>query len=449
MTESDRRTVLVLTYEYPPSAGGGVQRVAKLTRYLPEHGFDPVVLAAEPVSGRPQDEELAAEVADVPETRLPARNVSAGFARLLAGPKRLAGSGVASGAHADVAASEAATGARARGRAGSRIPLSTRLSRWVEFDDASRWSNAAVRVGADLVRTHDCAAVVASGPPFSTLAAGAWIANTTGVPFVADMRDPWLENASAYWPTRWHRRRAQRVAVSVLGSAAAVVAVSEPIAEEAATYGARTLRVIPNGFDGEDMVPREVDPSAPLRLAFMGTFYAATDPTDLLTAFAEAAERNAEARDAQLDIVGPERASVRATVERLGISDRVRFLGYLSHSDALRVIAAADAGIVLVSDVPGSQAVYTAKLFEYLGMRMPVLAMVPEDGAAASLVRRARAGWVVPTGDVEEAVATIARMASAKSGGGLDVDMDDEVVRGLERREQAGEFAAVLRGVIE
>ncbi|MBI5232030.1 MAG: glycosyl transferase family 1, partial [Coriobacteriales bacterium] len=60
---------MVMTYEFPPAGGGGVQRMAKLARYLPDFGWTPVVVTGQPVKGRPTDAALAAEVADVEVVR--------------------------------------------------------------------------------------------------------------------------------------------------------------------------------------------------------------------------------------------------------------------------------------------------------------------------------------------------------------------------------------------
>jgi len=44
MTNTTRKKVLILTYYWPPAGGPGVQRVLKLVKYLPDFGWDPIIL---------------------------------------------------------------------------------------------------------------------------------------------------------------------------------------------------------------------------------------------------------------------------------------------------------------------------------------------------------------------------------------------------------------------
>ena len=76
-------TVVLMTYEFPPSGGGGVQRCAKFARYLPELGWTPVVVTSAPVPGRPYDESLLEGISGITVARLRPRRVSTLAARAL------------------------------------------------------------------------------------------------------------------------------------------------------------------------------------------------------------------------------------------------------------------------------------------------------------------------------------------------------------------------------
>ena len=57
--------VLIVTYYWPPAGGGGVQRIAKFCKYLPEFGWEPVVLTVAGGNYAVTDESLLDEVAGV------------------------------------------------------------------------------------------------------------------------------------------------------------------------------------------------------------------------------------------------------------------------------------------------------------------------------------------------------------------------------------------------
>jgi hypothetical protein len=97
-----------------------------------------------------------------------------------------------------------------------------------------------------------------------------------------------------------------------------------------------------------------------------------------------------------------------------------------------------------VRDAPGAQAVYTGKLFEYLGMGIPILLVGPVDGVAAELVREAGAGRVVAWEDAPGCARALVELAEAKARGERPPAPDPDVVRRFDRREQASVLASVL-----
>ena len=57
-----RRTILVITYAFPPAAYVGVHRTLKYCRYLTGHRWLPVVLTCRPSSGSFTDEGLCRQI---------------------------------------------------------------------------------------------------------------------------------------------------------------------------------------------------------------------------------------------------------------------------------------------------------------------------------------------------------------------------------------------------
>lgn len=430
MTGSPTRKLLVIAYEFPPSAGAGVQRIAKLARYLPESGWQPYVLSATPVWGRPTDEALVAQVADVEVRRLPNRNVAATLARMLQPLKRAGG--------------RPSDGVSPPPRAATGSPVTTRIARRFYLDSAELWSRRVPHAAERWHHEVGFDAVLASGPPHSALLAGARLARRLGVPFLADLRDPWRDNPGYRWPDSPVRdSRSLELEREVMRATAAVLAASRPIADEAIAMGSPRAEVVPNGFDPSEL-PSWTPADGPLRLCFIGRFYTTTDPASFLDGLALAIERSGGELAVQVEVAGPDSSSVRGAVTSRGLDHVVRFLGYLPHADALRVAARSDAGLVVLRDVPGAEAIYSSKLFEYLGIGLPVLLVGPSRGVAAELVEEARAGIVVSYGDVDAIASAVARMAAEKTSGLRAHEPLAEVVSRFDRRRQSATIASVL-----
>jgi len=434
MDNGTSSTVLVLTYEFPPAAGSGVQRIAKLCKFLPDSGIVPHVVCAEPPPGHPVDHSLDADVRRAEVTRLAARDPARAISRMMR-PAKTVRSRLRPSRTGNVGASAASPG----------VPASIRVARLISDDDASFWARSAVSAGVRVGRAAEVGAVLASGPTFSVLVAGARVAEQLGVPLVADMRDGWLTNPGT--PSEGRRaERARRHQRLVMDSASVVTCVSGPIAEEATAAGARRVEIIPNGFDAEEMPAWDPVADATVRVGFMGRFYGLTDPAPFLRGLAEAlAAASGQAPDVRLEVVGPPSERLDAVADALGVTEQVIHHGLLPHDEALALMARMDVGLVTIADVPGADAVYTTKLFEYLGMGLPVLVVGPGEGAAADLVCDAGAGWTVNPADTGALAELLRGLSVEKRGAGrVTTKPDLSIIKTFERRAQAERFATMI-----
>jgi glycosyltransferase involved in cell wall biosynthesis len=433
-----KRTTLLVTYEYPPSGGGGVQRVAKFARYLPEFGWQPAVVTSAPAKGRPLDVSLLEEVLDVPVVRLPPRRVS-GYVAAAVKPARRAR------ARLERARGHAAGGAPPGEALRPAAPsVSARIARHVSIDDAAWWAVSAARAGVQFGRRQGVKAVVATGPPFSVTIAGSRIARELGVPLIVDMRDGWRDNPTAWHANRRWRRRALDAERAVMTTARVVLATTGVIAAEAKEMGGGDVRLLPNGYDAADVVPWAPRSKGALRLAFMGRMYRNhSEPWDLLGALAQLRVARPEL-DVVFEIIGEEWSAVRERAAALGLSDTVVFAGYLPHHEAVCRVAAADVAVAIVVDRPGARATALGKLYEYIGVGIPVLAIVPPDGESAKLVEANAAGWVLAPGDVEGIAARLTTLAEQKREGLPARGAPPEFAARYVRRALTGRLAAVL-----
>ncbi|MGO8683966.1 MAG: glycosyltransferase [Thermoleophilia bacterium] len=451
------RTVLLMTYEFPPAGGSGVQRIAKFARYLPGFGWTPVVLTSAPAKGRPTDGSLLADVRGVVALRLPPWRVSSAAMAALAPLKYVyrRRRGVAGRTDTDVAGRSPGVdspgrqpGADQLGRQpgnGSSAPaVSVRLARSVSMDDATWWAVLSAGAGVAFARRHAVQAVVATGPPFSVACAGRRLARRLGVPFVVDMRDGWRDNPAAWYPNDRARRHAIVAERAVVAAADVVLATTGVIADEARALGGHDVRVLPNGYDATDIVPWQPSADGPLRLVFMGRMYRNhSEPWQLLDALVRLRTERPELT-VTLDIIGDAWSPVRHEVTTRGLSDCVTFAGYLPHRQAAERLSRADVAVAIVVDRPGARATALAKIFEYMGTGIPTLALVPPDGESARLIRAAAAGWIVAPHDVDAIRAQLVELAEAKQRGSLGVSIDAAVVARYDRRALTGELAAVL-----
>ncbi len=431
-TGRGRRRVLIVSFYFPPAGGGGVQRVLKLCKHLPEAGWDVEVLAPDDPRWVAVDPGLAAEI---PPGTVVHRARYRGPSQERAPEERL----------------RSARGAR---RLATRAALFGR--KLLVPDPSVPWLPDAARAGRRIVRERGIDAGLTTSPPMSAHLVGSAIARRAGVPWVADFRDSWLANPHRRYDrrsVRAKRRLLERIARRALGRVSGISAVTEVIAEEARALapGGTPVRVISNGCDFDDFEGLRYEPGEKLRILHAGYFFGARTPRPFLQALTRLFDRRPELRGAvEVRFIGGFREADRAWAEELGLGEALAVDGFVPHDGALRAMKEADALLLLIPNAGGlGTTVLSGKLFEYLAAERPVLGLVPPEGAAAALLRETGLAWIADPDDLDRIEGVLEEAYEAWAGGALRNGrvLPHELRERLDRRARAAELAALLEAV--
>src|SRR3954469_9011426 len=403
---------------FPPAGGGGVQRPLKFATHLPALGIETHVLA-------PNDAKwLYSDAEPAPPTHAWIHRAH------YIGPRarRLAD--------------------ELHGRRGlDRLSRQARSlsSRVLVPDENVAWNLTAIPAAVRIVRSEGIDVVITTSPPNSVNLIGAAAKRTTGVRWVADLRDSIashphrrVERASV----RAKEKVSESVARLVARNADVIVAASDAIADEAAALEpAGVVTTILNGADFDDFAGLAYNRGDRFRITHTGSFFGKRDPRPFLTALAESGLDDVVAR-----FVGDFRAADREWAESLGLGDRLELLDSPPPRRALELQPDSEANLLLLPDAAGrGRVVPSGKIFEYLAAERPILAAVPTDGVAAQLVRETGAGVVVAPDDEdglrEALVGLHARWQAGRLGNGY---LTDEQRRKLSRTTRVEELAELL-----
>lgn len=409
------RKVLMVAWYFPPWGGAGVQRTQKHVKYLPQFGWQPVVLTGPLPRGNraaPSDPTLMDEIADTTEVY---RTVALLPPAVL--PWRVR--------HA--------------------------LVRWLLVsDEQAGWYPFALAAASDLIRRGDIAALYTTSTPYTAHLVGLRLKERFGLPWVADFRDPWADNPAIRPPTPWHRRRIRRWEQQVIAAADRVTVVSEPMAWDLRRaypqVDPQRFLPLPNGFDPDDFDGVEPAGRRPGRMGivYSGSFYGQRSAQPFLQALRNVLERGELPRAAvHVRLVGNVGQATLAQVAALGLEDVVEATGYLPHRRSIAYLLGADVLLLVVAAGPGSAGVLTGKIFEYLAARRPILALAP-PGAAADLVRESRSGVVVDPDDGPAIERRLVEWYGLWQRGELTCAGDAAVVQRFNRRRLTQALAEAL-----
>jgi glycosyltransferase involved in cell wall biosynthesis len=382
----------MLCYYYPPLGGIGSQRSQKFARYLPDHGWHPVVVTPE-CGAYLVDHSLddgQANGVDVIRTRYV--DLSSNFKRVMGGRGAAAGS-----PHGQAASAVAAGG-------GVANLLRRTVRSWVYIPDGQiGWYPYAVRAGRRAIESQKVEAIYSSSFPVTAHLAACRLKAMTNKPWIADFRDLWTENHYADYSSALRKRLDQMIESGLLEKADVLVTVSDTWADtlRRLTNGKKRVEVIRNGFDASEFAGLARQRPNKWTITYVGNFYGAKqDPTLFFEALCRviASGRVAKA-DVQLKIVGEPDAYAQEAVNRLGLTSVTHFTKFVSHSAALAEQVDSSLLLLILHGDRSNAGHVPGKLYEYLGARRPILALVPADFEVARIIGEAGAGVAVEATD--------------------------------------------------
>ncbi len=178
---------------------------------------------------------------------------------------------------------------------------------------------------------------------------------------------------------------------------------------------------IQNTYDAAEFAGDVAPPERrKVEILFVGTFDSrATPPHPFVRGLRRVLREKPQARERlRLRVLGgADMASTRYIRDTLGpASDMMSFEGWATHAEVVQEMQRADALAISVAE--GAHWHLTAKVFEYLASRRPILAVVPE-GDCRELLRRCGGARVIDPGDEEAMVEALLEMVDT---GGIEPD---------------------------
>lgn len=376
-------TVLVLAYHFYPSNEIGARRMTALARYLADKGIRVVVVSTFGDQAIERGAEVLPGITAVPVVR-PRRAILDTLIRL----KRSITAPTNPGNQP-----KAAVGGHNNPPNASLAGKARELYfRGLYFVDGSkRWGWRASNAAVVASREYDVRLLIASGPPPSTLLAGARAARKANVPFVADFRDPWSDYLAFTYPDRRMELYLVRLLERyVLENSAAVTSTGGDVA--ALLKGrypriSNRVHVVRNGYDGA-VAAASVKTESRLSVLFAGELYAGRNPFPLLAAV-------------EWLLARPEVDATRINVTFMGKADAydgqslvdwmrgkrcASMMAILPPQGAQGVAEAVERATLLVNLAQQQHLSVPAKTFEQLAGGREILLLCEDDCETARLV---------------------------------------------------------------
>jgi glycosyltransferase involved in cell wall biosynthesis len=419
-----QRTVLLIAYHFPPLRGSsGMQRTLRFAQHLPKFGWRPIVLSIHPRAYE--------EVAQVAGNEVPA----------------------------DLAVH------RAFGfNAATQLALFGRYPKALALPDRwATWRFWAVPKALRLIREEGVDAIWSTFPVSTAHLIGLELAKRTGLPWVAEFRDPMWQHD---WPPDPTANKVWRDLEHKIFARADWTVFTAPSAID--LYGERFPKLpaerrvlIENGFDEETfrraeqsgaaapVAARHSQRARPITLLHSGIIYRSErDPTQFFAAIAALKKQgriDAQRLQVVLRASGTE-SNYLGDLQRLDIADIVRLEPAIDYMAALKEMLTVDG--LLILQAANCNAQVPAKLYEYLRARRPILALTDPAGDTARTLQKAATGLIARldnTAEIEAALLKFLAQIESDTTGVLSID---DVAR-YSREAKTGELSQLLERAVQ
>ena len=381
------KRVLVITYYWPPVGGSGVQRWVKFAKYLPSEGWQPVIYTPSNPDLGSVDESL---LSDIPyEAEIIKRRIFEPY-----------------GIYRKLTGSKGQIKVEANPGGGGKGSFLKRLSMWVRGnlfmpDPRCLWIGPSVRFLKKYLKEHPVDVIVSTGPPQSMHLIARGVSLATGIPWVADFRDPWTKifYFKHLMLGKWAERKHHELEQKVLDDATAVVAVSPMVQADFAAMTKTPVCLVTNGYDESDYAEAVV-PEKGFNVVHTGLLTAEGNPVELWKILGDKCREDADfAASFRLTLAGKTDETVLESIRKAGLGDYLTDLGYIDHNKAVMQQRKASVLILPIREEPETKAILPGKLFEYLAARRPVLGVGTGEGAMAEVLKETGAGQIFDWND--------------------------------------------------
>lgn len=316
-------------------------------------------------------------------------------------------------------------------------------------DEHIGWVPDAVRNGYRATRATAVDCIYATGGPWSCLFAAALLHKITKIPLVLDFRDPWVSNPNMIGKSALSRYIENKMESMCVNSSRIVVANTEELRlnfiMRYANLDPGRFVTITNGF--EDM-PRETDSTAEqFTLVHAGALYQSRNPLNFLKAVVEIVRDGViPAKTFRVQLVGGvsiDDPAVESELRTKIIRDVLEIIPRVSHEDAIQYQKRASALLLVQTGFPLQ---VPRKLYEYISLARPILAIAEHDSATARMVNELRLGYV--THDNINAIKKAIVMLYENWKTGNKLSLDEEKLRAYHNKELSGQLRDIMLGLV-
>lgn len=399
------KKILIITYYWPPCGGAGVQRWLKFTKYLPDYGWEPIVLTVDPEYAQYPAIDQSLENDIHPSLKIYKTKALNYF---MVGKAGRSGGKPAVSANFD------------------NNSVKNRIARFIRGnffipDPRKGWDRYAIRRAAEVIRKEEIKYLVTTSPPHSSQLIGLKMKKLfPDITWICDLRDPWTDiyyyrKFYGTWPARMYDRMLEK---KVLRHADKIITVGKSLAE---LYSLKLggvkekLTVITNGYDEEDFIDiSSRKDTGKTTITYVGSLTEQYPVSGFLKALFQLYPEG-KLKNLKVRFIGNISRGIRLLLNSSPLASAIELIPYADHRQAIEYMVDSTILLMIIPDYRNNDTIITGKLYEYLRSQRIILCIGPPGGDAAGIINEMKSGYTINDSDIDSIKSFIHKYSKASS----------------------------------
>jgi glycosyltransferase involved in cell wall biosynthesis len=419
---SNGNKILIISYYWPPSGGGGVQRITKFCKFLVNHGWEPHVITA---------------------PRQKYKTIDPSFIKDVKGVKVY---------YTGVNEKQENNTSSKQSKKTSRINIDkVKAFIRVNFlipDAKIFWYKSALKTAKKVLEKEKFDLLFSTSPPYTVQLVAKKINKISGLKWIVDFRDPWVENiyynnVFRLWISKYLNRRLE---TKVLSQADVVLTVGDKLKLMLEKKTDKKIYVIHNGYDQSDY-PAEIEKSEKFIIGYYGSLNSnqVSDTLfEILSRFETTQPKIYE--NLELHLAGVHTQDAISFIKKYIPEEKIVFHGYVSHDTLLKQLCKEQLLLQLIHEQKDNEIIIGSKLYEYFHTGNPILCLGNKKSEAAELIEETSSGVTYNYEEEVEIEKYIILNFNSWSKGELNINKRN--LPKYERSNQAKELVDIFNSMV-
>ena len=431
-----KKNVLIISYNFPPMGGGGVIRIVKFCKYLPQFNWNPIVLTVREHDSDHLDENLFSDLMQTNVSKTYSIDLPLIYKKLT--KFNSADDGKSCNIDKSI-------------RTNYKNIMKKIVNNFIFIPDSRiGWIPFAYFKGLKMCKDDRIDLIFSTGGPWTNHLIGAMLKKTTRLPWVTDFRDSWTEDPFTLYPFRLRKRLEEKLEKYVLLKSDSVISATHSISQELISkypeVSNRKYFVVTNGFDGEEFCQTKKHKKNGFLITHTGNFYGNRNAKYFLIALKKLLDENSILQDEiKVNLVGIVNKKDKNLISKLNLSHTVKCLNSVSHEKCIKLLAFSDLLLLIIGT---EKSEVTGKVYEYMAAKKHIFALTGK-GEVTNILERSGNATIVGSKNVAEIKNALYSIYMKHKSNDLTENYNSSFVNKFDRKNLTFELTTIFNQVVQ